>query len=40
VGNELGLNNLTSLALNAYSNPYTASVIQPRTVGVSVSAGF
>ncbi|MGA0602633.1 TonB-dependent receptor [Caulobacter sp. KR2-114] len=40
VGDTRGLNNVTSLALSGYSNPFTASVIQPRTVGLSVSAGF
>ena len=40
VGDERGLNNITSLALSGYSNPFTASVIQPRTVGLSISAGF
>lgn len=40
VGDVRGLNNLTSLDLSGYMNPWTASVIQPRTVGVSLSARF
>jgi iron complex outermembrane receptor protein len=40
VGDARGLNNLTSLALSGFSNPFTASVIQPRTVGLSLSASF
>jgi len=40
LGDERGLNNLTSLALSGYQDPFTASVIQPRTVGASISASF
>lgn len=40
LGDARGLNNITSLALSGYTNPWTASVIQPRTVGASVSASF
>ena len=40
VGDSHGLNNITSLALSGYTNPFTAAVIQPRTVGMSVSASF
>jgi iron complex outermembrane receptor protein len=40
VGNERGFNNITSLALSAYQAPFTASVIQPRTIGFSAIAKF
>ncbi|QXQ08039.1 TonB-dependent receptor [Sphingosinicellaceae bacterium] len=40
VGDKRGLNFITSLNNNAYSAPYTASVIQPRTIGVSFVANF
>jgi outer membrane receptor protein involved in Fe transport len=40
VGNERGFNNITSLALSAYQAPFTASVIQPRTVGFAVIGKF
>jgi iron complex outermembrane recepter protein len=40
VGNERGFNNITSLSLSAYQAPFTASVIQPRTIGFSASAKF
>lgn len=40
VGDKRGLNFITSLSGNAYSAPYTASVIQPRTIGVSFVANF
>lgn len=35
-----GLNRLSSLALDGYSAPLTASVIQPRTFGISLSDKF
>ena len=40
VGNEHGLNYLTSTMLDGFSPPYAASVIQPRTVGLSLSQKF
>jgi iron complex outermembrane receptor protein len=40
VGDSRGLNNITSLNLSGFTNPWTASVIQPRTVGMSVTASF
>lgn len=40
VGDEHGLNNLTSMNLSGFTDPFTASVIQPRTIGLSLSAGF
>jgi iron complex outermembrane recepter protein len=40
VANERGFNNLSSLSLSAYQAPFTASVIQPRTVGLSMIARF
>jgi outer membrane receptor protein involved in Fe transport len=40
VANVRGFNNLTSLALSGYSNPFTASLIQPRTIGLSIRTGF
>jgi iron complex outermembrane receptor protein len=40
VSNERGFNNMTSLNLSGYSNPFTASVIQPRTLGVSIRTSF
>jgi len=40
VGDVKGLNNLTSLALSGYSNPWAASVIQPRTIGFSLAARY
>jgi iron complex outermembrane recepter protein len=40
VGNERGFNNVSSLSLSAYQAPFTASVIQPRTVGLSMIARF
>jgi iron complex outermembrane recepter protein len=40
VGDERGFNNLSSLAYNGRSNPYEASLIQPRTIGLSLSASY
>jgi iron complex outermembrane recepter protein len=40
VGNKHGLNFLTSTQLDGFSPPYAASVIQPRTIGVSLSQKF
>jgi iron complex outermembrane receptor protein len=40
VGNEHGLNYLTSTMLDGISPPYAVSVIQPRTVGLSLSQKF
>jgi iron complex outermembrane recepter protein len=40
VGNEHGLNYLTSTMLDGVSPPYAVSVIQPRTVGLSLSQKF
>jgi len=40
VANERGFNNLTSLNLSGYSNPFTAAVIPPRTVGMSIRTDF
>ena len=40
VGDKRGLNYITSLNGNSYSAPFTASVIQPRTIGVSFVANF
>jgi outer membrane receptor protein involved in Fe transport len=40
VGDVGGINQLSSLAFDGFSNPYRASIIQPRTVGVSLAAGF
>jgi outer membrane receptor protein involved in Fe transport len=40
VGNRRGFNNIDSLALSGFQAPFTASVIQPRTVGFSVSARY
>lgn len=40
LGDERGFNNLSSLAYNGRSNPYEASLIQPRTVGLSLSASY
>jgi len=40
VGNEHGLNYLTSTMFDGFSPPYAASVIQPRTVGLSLSQKF
>jgi iron complex outermembrane receptor protein len=39
-GNEHGLNYLTSTMLDGISPPYAVSVIQPRTVGLSLSQKF
>ena len=39
-GDSHGLNRLSSLELNSYSAPLTASVIQPRTVGFSIAQKF
>lgn len=40
LNNSHGLNRLSSLALDGYSTPLTASVIQPRTFGISLSDKF
>ena len=40
VGDTRGFNNITSLDLSGAANPWTASVIQPRTVGLSLVAKF
>lgn len=40
LGNTLGIENLTSMNLSGYTDPWTASVTQPRTIGLSVSARF
>jgi len=40
VGDSHGLTDLTSLAIDSYSAPLTASVIQPRTFGFSVVDKF
>ena len=40
LGNEHGLNYLTSTMLDGISPPYAASVIQPRTVGLSLVQRF
>jgi len=40
VGNRRGFNNIDSLALSGFQAPFTASVIQPRTVGFFVSAKY
>jgi len=37
VGNSYGFNRLTSEVIDGYSAPLAASVIQPRTFGISVS---
>jgi hypothetical protein len=37
VGNSYGFNRLTSEVIDGYSAPFAASVIQPRTFGISVS---
>jgi outer membrane receptor protein involved in Fe transport len=40
VGDERGINNLSSLSFSGTTNPYEASIIQPRTIGVSLSAAY
>jgi outer membrane receptor protein involved in Fe transport len=40
VGNERGFDNIKSMALSGFQSPFTASVIQPRTVGFSVVAKY
>jgi outer membrane receptor protein involved in Fe transport len=40
IGDRRGFNNITSLALSAYQAPFTASVIQPRTIGFSLIGKF
>ena len=40
VGDTRGINNLSSLSFRGVSNPYEASIIQPRTIGVSLSASY
>lgn len=38
VGDERGYNNVSSESLSGYSAPFTASVVQPRTIGLSLIA--
>jgi outer membrane receptor protein involved in Fe transport len=40
VGNSRGITSLSSLALDSHSDPYEASIIQPRTIGVSLSLTY
>jgi len=40
VGNSYGITNLVSQVRNAYGPPLAASVIQPRTFGISISQKF
>jgi iron complex outermembrane receptor protein len=40
IGDTRGINNLSSLSFTGTSNPYEASIIQPRTIGVSLSASY
>ncbi len=40
LGDVRGFNNITSNALDGYSAPFTAAVIQPMTAGFSLSAAF
>jgi iron complex outermembrane receptor protein len=40
LGNVRGIDSLRSLAFGGFSDPYAASIIQPRTVGISLSAKY
>ncbi|CAN5563646.1 TonB-dependent receptor [soil metagenome] len=40
VGDKRGLNYISSLSGNSYSAPFTAAVIQPRTIGASLAVKF
>jgi iron complex outermembrane receptor protein len=40
VGDERGISNLSSISLSGAANPYEASIIQPRTTGLSISAAY
>ena len=40
VGDERGFNNVTSNANSGYQAPFSASLITPRTIGISVSAKY
>ncbi len=40
IGDVRGINNLTSRAYGGYLNPYAASIIPPRTIGISVSVNY
>ncbi len=39
-GDDRGISNLSSVSLSGASNPYEAAIIQPRTIGLSVSASY
>ena len=40
LGNSRGITSLRSLAFDSVSNPYAASIIQPRTVGITLSMQY
>lgn len=40
LGNTVGIENLTSMNLSGYTDPWTAAVTQPRMIGLSISADF
>jgi iron complex outermembrane receptor protein len=40
IGDERGFNNISSNNVNGYAAPLTASLIAPRTIGISFKAGF
>jgi len=40
LGNSRGITSLRSLAFDSVSNPYAASIIQPRTIGVTLSMEY
>jgi outer membrane receptor protein involved in Fe transport len=39
-GDVRGISNLSSVALSGVANPYEAAIIQPRTIGLSISAAY